>query len=119
MIIVSPNKSIRVNLKTGEKRVLIKDGTEITEDMLPQEEIDSYLKAGFLIDTRSAPPVLTPQKPDKKDFKPTSKWLFNPEDLEGNTLQELNLLIKERDASVDPYETTEEAIAHLSQDYGN
>lgn len=48
---------------------------------------------------------------------PVSKWIFDPATLVGKPVAELNILIKERDPAVEAFETPEEAIAFLSQDY--
>ncbi len=48
---------------------------------------------------------------------PVSHWIFNPAELAGKPLDELNIIIKERDAAVEPFATVEEAIAFLSQNY--
>lgn len=46
-----------------------------------------------------------------------SLWVIRPELLKGKDVSELNAMIHERDPSVPPFETAEEAAAHLSQDY--
>ncbi len=44
-------------------------------------------------------------------------WIFNPADLVDKPLEELNVLIAERDPNVDAFTTVEEAIAYLSQNF--
>ena len=44
-------------------------------------------------------------------------WIFNPADLQGKPLEELNVLIAARDDTVEPFGTVEEAIAYLSQNF--
>ena len=44
-------------------------------------------------------------------------WIFNPADLQGKPLEELNVLIAARDDKVEPFGTVEEAIAYLSQNF--
>lgn len=46
-----------------------------------------------------------------------SPWTFDPYMLAGKPVDELNILIKERDESVEAFETPEEAIAFLSQNF--
>lgn len=46
----------------------------------------------------------------------TSKWVLDPALLEGKTIDELNVMIVERDPKVEPFATAEEAVAWLSQD---
>ena len=56
----------------------------------------------------------------KQPSQPVStegRWTLNPSALEGKSLDELNVMVAERDSSIEPFETSEEAIAHLSQDY--
>ena len=48
---------------------------------------------------------------------PKSPWIFDPAELAGKPLDELNIIIKERDAAVEPFATVEEAIAFLSQNF--
>ena len=48
---------------------------------------------------------------------PKSPWIFDPAELAGKPLDELNVIIKERDTAVEPFATVEEAIAFLSQNY--
>lgn len=45
-------------------------------------------------------------------------WTYDPSTLSGKTVEELNVMIHETDDSVVPFETAEEAIAHLSQEFG-
>lgn len=47
----------------------------------------------------------------------TSKWTIDPTSLEGRDLEQLNVMILERDPNQSPFATVEEAKAHLSQDY--
>ncbi len=47
----------------------------------------------------------------------TSKWNLDPEALKGKHIDVLNILVHERDSSLPEYETEEEAIAKLSQDF--
>lgn len=44
-------------------------------------------------------------------------WIFNPAELQGKPLEELNVLIAARDDTVEPFGTVEEAIAYLSQNF--
>ncbi len=48
---------------------------------------------------------------------PTSKWIFDPATLTDKSVEELNVLIKENGPDVDPFDTVEEAVAFLSQDF--
>ncbi len=106
MYLVAPSRAVKI------KGIVYEAGAEITTDMIEEKEIKSHIEAGFINDTRSAPPLNpTAQAPSP------SKYLLNPANLRGKSLQELNLLVKGKDVSVEPFETVEEAIAHLSADY--
>lgn len=49
--------------------------------------------------------------------RPVSKWAINPLALEQRPLEELNVMVRERDPSIPPFKTREEAIAKLSSDF--
>lgn len=49
--------------------------------------------------------------------KTKTPWIHDPEDLKDYDLDTLNATIHDSDSSVEPYETLEEAIAHLSMDF--
>ena len=75
----------------------------------------------------SALPLTRPEEVDDgkgkmcKPAKPESKssiWDSNPEKLLGKNVKELNAMISERDPGIPAFETSEEAAAWLSQDYG-
>lgn len=67
---------------------------------------------------------MTDASPAKADDKPEghgqaiSKWSIDPASLTSKTLDELNVMILERDEKIEPFETPEEAVAFLSQDFG-
>lgn len=46
-----------------------------------------------------------------------SHWNLDPDGLRGKSLDDLNILVAERDPSVEPFTTVEEAIGWLSMDY--
>lgn len=46
-----------------------------------------------------------------------SPWMLAPETLAGKGLEELNVMVHERDATIPPFEDPAEARAQLSQDY--
>lgn len=56
-------------------------------------------------------------KKDKAAKQRTSIWDLDPTNLGDKKLDDLNAMILERDDSIDPFDTVEEAIAHLSRDY--
>jgi len=64
-------------------------------------------------------------KPEEVGMKPVkdsrivhrTQWDTAPHKLEGKSLEVLNLMVKERDPRVAPFETVEEAMAQLTKDY--
>lgn len=48
---------------------------------------------------------------------PVSKFIFDPATLQDKSVEELNVLIKQCDETIDPMDTAAEAIALLSQDF--
>lgn len=65
-----------------------------------------------------AEPEETPAPEKKKGWIAPSAWIRDPAELEGLSLEELNIQILAVDDTIEPFETSEEAIAWLSQDYG-
>ncbi len=84
-----------------------------------QEHVDHLVEAGYLESYAVAPPA--PPAPPKREGRPVrtipSIWVTDPAGIRGMGVDELNIMILERDDSVEPFETAEEAIAWLSQDY--
>jgi len=50
-------------------------------------------------------------------LQPQTKWNFDPALLAGKEIDQLNVMIQERDPSVHPFDTVEEAIAFLSSEF--
>lgn len=65
------------------------------------------------------PPGVEPDLGITDEGKPVvhPRWSFDPDGLRGHDLDTLNVMILERDGDVDPFESVEEAVAWLSQDY--
>lgn len=63
-----------------------------------------------------APATVSGPKVDASG-SPVSKWIFDPATLTDKSVEELNVLIKENGPDVDPFDTVEEAVAFLSQDF--
>lgn len=61
----------------------------------------------------------TPQAPPPNNGTGAaiSKWVLDPATLTGKKVEDLNVMILERDPTVKPFETVEEAVAFLSQDF--
>lgn len=111
---------------TGRTRKVIKPGELIPDGMLPPESIPSLLKSGHIC--RVAESAESPDHVPGLDqstilgsdgeVKLRSKWDLDPEGLTGMDLDQLNVLVAERDSKVEPFETAEEARDWLSQDFG-
>lgn len=65
-----------------------------------------------------AEPEETPAPETKEGWIAPSAWIRDPTELEGLSLEELNIQILAVDDTIEPFETQEEAVAWLSQDYG-
>ncbi len=89
---------------------------------LPEEKVRSMERSGHVNSKRT---VQVPLGGVDSEGKPTkvekvevaSRFAFDPDGLRGLDLDQLNVMIAERDPSVEPYESVEEATAHLSQDW--
>lgn len=46
-----------------------------------------------------------------------SVWTVDPANLEGKSLEELNVMVLDRDNSMEPFSTVEEAVAQLTADF--
>ncbi len=76
-------------------------------------------------DSKEKREVLTTQPPVKTSPAPEipaivqqeSKWILDPETLKDKSIEELNVMVQERDADVEPFLDTQTAAAWLSQDY--
>lgn len=70
----------------------------------------------------SPPPPINYDEPPVTETKPQvdTPWSLDPRMLEGKTIEQLNVMILERDPHAfgdeGPYETVEEAVAHLTRD---
>ena len=89
--------------------------TRIEPGTMTPEQIKNFVAGGFLrkVGLSQAPATAKPVGKSK------GKWTFDPDDLKNDSLEDLNVKILERDANKAPYETREEAIALLTQDYEN
>ncbi len=111
-------KRYQVGLRQAVKvdKTYYKPGEMIAEDC-SEAAVQAGLKAGLLFvvepDLPAAPVLLSP--PASQPV--SSKWIINPALLHAKDLNQLNVMIRERDPSIQPFETREEAIAFISQDY--
>lgn len=127
-------------LFVGTERTQVLPGETLCADDLPGGVLDiaNYLKGGSIRELtapvqRTAPPAV-PADPAGDDLttkggkvaRPTvqeidraqrSKFAIDPDGIRALTLDQLNVMVQERDASIAPFETEEEAVACLSADY--
>ncbi len=89
---------------------------EIDQSLFTPDRIESLIDSGFL---ESFDPA---RKPDliergRTGLVTPSIWILDPADLQDKNLDELNVMILERDDELDQFETVEEALAWLTQDF--
>lgn len=82
---------------------------------IPKARLASFVAAGMLEEV-AAPKAPVAPKP-KPPAPPKSKWSFDPEGIRGTPVERLNARIKALDPEAPAFETTEEAVAFLSQDF--
>jgi len=120
------------------KGKLFVGGEVIPSGVLSSKQIQQHMKNGFLdvikgsVATLSVeeieaelggdglPPgveAATSMGENGKPVKIASKWNLDPDGLRGMSLDQLNVMIMERDDSIGLLDTEEEAIALLSEDY--
>jgi len=94
---------------------LLRSGDEIPASM-PAKIVAEHVASGFAeaIDGDRAPRAARGQR----TRSPKGKWDFDPATLSYKTIDELNIMVFERDDTVEPFDTVEEAIYHLSQNFG-
>lgn len=91
-------------------------GQGIDKGEFDQARIDRLVETGFLETyDPDAPP---PPPPEGRPVRTIpSIWTVDPAGIRGLGVDQLNIMILERDPSIEPFETAEEAAAWLSQDY--
>jgi hypothetical protein len=91
-------------------------GEKIDSGEFDQDLLDRLVAKGFLetYDPDAAPP---PPPVGRTGRVTPSIWTMDPDGIRGLALDQLNIMILERDDEVAPFETVEEAAAWLSQDY--
>jgi hypothetical protein len=85
---------------------------------IPSEICEDYLQRELIVESATAQkktPYINPEW--RKRLKPISKWNINPADLIGKTLMQLNIMILEKDESLEPFDSMDDAIEYLSKDY--
>ena len=84
---------------------LLADGTLVTGKPVPEAP------------AVAAPPEEPPAAPSTEKLDPVKKWNVDPVTLSGKDLQHLNIMVLERDPTMTPFETIEEAAAQLTKDF--
>lgn len=109
-------------------------GTDVTN--LGLKHMEDHIRSGHVVRigeaeasaTNPPEPPATFKEPLKSDqdadpkgksvkLETVGKWTFNPAKLEEKTLDQLNVLVQERDSSQSPFEKREDAVARLSSDF--
>ncbi len=67
--------------------------------------------------TKEERPITVADRAPVPRLPRVSLWDLDPDGIRGSSLDSLTVMVSERARTVDPFETTEEAIAQLSQDY--
>lgn len=109
------------------KESLYKQGDVIDDDHLPDpQRVQHLCKVGILCsEEEEALPTDTitsnyggvEQTKEAPARHTDKRWALDPDGLRGKPLEELNVMIKERDDSLPLMETEAEAIAFLSKNY--
>jgi len=69
------------------------------------------------VDRTTIPTIKTEEDGSINSVDLNSVWNLNPAVMETKTLDQLNVLIHERDTALDPFEDKAEAVYWLSRDY--
>ena len=109
-------------------------GDVIPEGLLPKAAVADMLNNGFIEKVGSKdklylhdegvenPPGAKKDLGLSEDGKPKAvkvkpRWDMDPKALKRKSLDELNIMIADKDAKVEPFETRSEAIGFLTQDF--
>jgi hypothetical protein len=114
--IVNPGRSVQHNGKSFGPRTII------PTDALSRAELLSLLEGGFIRVYNSQVMADIQAHDDARRTigprpKVEGKWTFDPALLEGKSLDELQIMILDRDEAAPEFATVNEAIIHLSQDF--
>lgn len=117
---VAPGRSL-INPVGGR---IFREKTKIDPSIYDPETFKDYIKTGFVVAYKEdvSEEDETARLLDSVDDvhtspRRTSKWNLDPMTLVHKSLSELNVMIAERDPSVEPFDTPGEASAYLSQDF--
>lgn len=104
---------------------LLPQGSEIQPGELPPGVVDpgplsSSDKARVTTTGRQEPSVQIQTSPSPRRVEAKSDpspWTIDPASLKNKDLDQLNAMVQERDSEVPAFETEQEALAHLTQDF--
>lgn len=97
-------------------------GSQVDPSDFSAPRLEQLIRAGFIVEVGDEPKQESaadeaPPAPAKPPTTVPSRWALDPDGLRGMDVDDLNVMILEIDQDVDPFETAEEAIAWLTQDY--
>lgn len=114
--------AFNAEMDPDEVRLSTAPGVTVDEKLRvkPDQAIETFDRDGGAV-VRTGPKDTTikvsePPAP-VADSAAGSKWVLNPATLEGKSLDELNVMVAERDKSIDPLTSIENAVSLLSQDF--
>jgi len=112
---VAPGRSL-LNPVGGR---LIREKSKVDPSIYDPEVFKDYIKSGFVVAYKeeTSDEDETARLLENLGPRRTTKWNLDPNDLVHKSLKELNVMVAERDPSVEPFETPGEASAFLSQDF--
>lgn len=91
-------------------------GEKIDSGEFDQDYLDRLVEKGFL-ETYNPDTPPPPAPAGRTGRIIPSIWVTDPVGILGLSVDQLNIMILERDGSIEPFETAEEAAAWLCQDY--
>ncbi|MEK7424591.1 MAG: hypothetical protein AAB131_12220 [Actinomycetota bacterium] len=105
--------------------IFLADGTAVCwpntfqGDRIDESMLDGLLKEGVVAFESNSPGKVVEEVAKKPAINPDGKgkWRVDPATLSGRTLEQLNVQLKEIDATVEPFDSIEEATAFLTQDF--
>lgn len=107
--IITPNAGITIGGPVGQNAQPVPRSPEGQKTDSPEVKVPE-----------EAPPVETVEPQNGKDASgaPAGKWNLDPKAIKTKTLEELNIIVLERDPAVAPFADIGEARAWLTQDFG-
>lgn len=103
----------------GHPEGAILPGCRIKEGKFSQEQLDRFISKGYVKSIAPDVPAPAPEKKEDQSGQPTPTWNFKREDLQGKSIEELNMMALERATTMhadEPptFEDVETAIEFMS-----